>query len=209
MNNKVCSIAIQQPDMLCTFMESNNIELDSVDPITYETPLGYAIKEDNLEVTKLLLELGADPNAYGYNEPDGAHYTPLHLAKDARFTKLLLDFGADLRKEDSNYADALTSTLAHIIHLNQNECGYPGKLKELLDWIVENDSVTLLTYAEVFASYLPEYLQELVLKDLSESPEHIHKAAWLFIEYKQDKYHGCEDLCSDYAEEEIDSTCEH
>ena len=208
MNNKVCSIAIQQPDMLCTFMESNNKELDSIDPSTYETPLGYAIKEENYAAAKLLLELGADPNADGYKEPDGQYYTPLHLAKDASFTELLLEFGADLRKEDSNCADALASTLAHIIHLNQNECSYYGKLDKLLDWIIDNDSTMLFTYAEVFTTYLPEYLQNLVLKDLYKSPEHIHLAAQLFIEYKQEKYHGDFDLCSDDAEEEINGIVE-
>ena len=189
MNSKVCLTAVQQPDRLCSFMEANNIGLDSRDSMTFETPLGYAVKEDDYVSAKVLLELGANPNIYGYFIDDDAKYTPLHLAKSGSVTKLLLEYGADVSALDSNFADPVASTLAHLIHLNCDDTSYWDKLEVLLDWIVDNDSVTLLTYAEVFIEDYPEYIQGLIMEDIEKTPENIHELVDHFIELKQEEYH--------------------
>lgn len=171
-------------------MESNNLELDSRDKTTYETPLGYAVKEDDCTVVKVLLELGADPNVWGYFVDDTAKYMPLHLAKSGDITKLLLEYGADVSALDSNFADPIASTLAHIIHLNCADTLYWDKLEVLLDWIIDNDSVTLLTYAEVFIDDYSDYIKTLILNDIEKTPENIHELVNHFIELKQYEYHN-------------------
>lgn len=190
MNSKICLTAIKQPDRLCSFMEANNLELDSRDKTTYETPLGYAVKEDDYPAVKVLLELGANPNVWGYFVDDTAKYTPLHLAKSGEVTKLLLEYGADVSALDSNFADSISSTLAHLIHLNCQDNSYWDKLEVLLDWIVNNDSVTLLTYAEVFIDDYPSYIKNLIIKDIEKTPENIHELVDHFVTLKQDEYHG-------------------
>jgi len=57
---------------------------------------------DNLEIVKILLEHGADPNIYSLYIPDNKH-TPLHISckhGGLGMVKLLLQYGADIQTKD-------------------------------------------------------------------------------------------------------------
>ena len=58
----------------------------------YYTPLHYAVKERSTEITHLLLEHGADPNAVGKHLN---MRTPLHRVRDPNMVDILLQYGAD------------------------------------------------------------------------------------------------------------------
>ena len=57
------------------------------------TPLHLAAKDGNEQICKILLEAGADPNAYG-TRPD-YFKAPLHRARAKKVVKLLLKYGSD------------------------------------------------------------------------------------------------------------------
>jgi ankyrin len=61
-----------------------------------EQAIHHATARGHLEVVRLLLDRGADPNAHG-GEGDP---TPLHLAKDMEIAKLLVSRGADVNARD-------------------------------------------------------------------------------------------------------------
>ena len=52
-----------------------------------------AVKEDNEEHCKVLLENGADPNVFGVRSD--YFKTPLHRARTQKVVQLLLKYGAD------------------------------------------------------------------------------------------------------------------
>ena len=67
------------------------------------TSLHYATEKGYIEVVKLLLQNGADVNAFNLKSK-----TPLHLAAERGFlevTKLLLQNGADVNAKSSNFAN--------------------------------------------------------------------------------------------------------
>lgn len=199
-NERVCAVAAQQPDNLITFIESNNIAINSVDVSTMETPLGYCVKINNIAAAKALLDVGANPNTPGFCEHEGRRLTPLHMAQDGPMTKLLLDYGASVTELDSNFADPIASTIAHLIHFTRDDDAYWSKLDALLDWIADNNNAMLFTYAEVFLTGYSDYIKQLVWSDLERSPNAIHELAIQFIDDKQDEYHRgdySDDLCSD------------
>ena len=75
------------------------------------TPLYYVVKKGNIEIVKLLLENGADPNT-----PDSAGETPLSLAVGYRhieIVKLLLENGADPNIPDSKRRALLYQTVQY------------------------------------------------------------------------------------------------
>ena len=57
------------------------------------TALHMAVKEDNEEHCKVLLENGADPNVFGVKSD--YFKTPLHRARTQKVVQLLLKYGAD------------------------------------------------------------------------------------------------------------------
>jgi ankyrin repeat protein len=66
------------------------------------TPLYVAVAQDDLEIAKLLLNAGANPNA---QNADGWH--PMQHAQSIEMAQLLLAHGADLNLRDDGDADAL------------------------------------------------------------------------------------------------------
>lgn len=77
------------------------IDLDSsLDDFTSKTPLNLAIDEDNIEITHLLLNRGADANFYGpYDHPliQAVIYGRLDLVS------LLIQYGADVNAHSDKY----------------------------------------------------------------------------------------------------------
>lgn len=75
------------------------ISIESVNHVS-ETPLFRATDRKCYDVTKLLLQRGANPNA---NNGHNSYFTPLHNAadnNDYKTAKLLLDYGANPRALD-------------------------------------------------------------------------------------------------------------
>lgn len=72
-------------------------------------PLHYAVPDDNIQIAKMLLAAGADPNGRGYG-----HDTPLMRARSVKMGRLLIDNGADLAAVDR---DGLTP-LMHACNLD-------------------------------------------------------------------------------------------
>lgn len=141
-----------------------------------ETPLHHAARHGDVEVIKLLLTHGADPNA---KTPVGA--TPLHVARafgEERAVKLLVDSGAksdapgDLSEDDpevqraGNLARSKLDTLRELFadHGGGTEVRIDSEwrkvedldrdVEKLSDWKVELPDGTVrggYTYAVVFA----------------------------------------------------------
>lgn len=72
-----------------------------------DTPLMAAIRDKNVEVTRVLLENGADPDF-----ADKAGGLPLHFAvqkKNMEIVKLLVAHGANIDKQDSKFGNTALS----------------------------------------------------------------------------------------------------
>jgi len=66
------------------------------------TPLYVAVQQDDLEIARLLLKAGANPNAQ-----NGDLWFPLANAQSIEMVQLLLDYGADIHLTDERGMDAL------------------------------------------------------------------------------------------------------
>lgn len=66
------------------------------------TPLYVAVQQDDMEIVRLLLEAGANPNAQNVDR-----WFPLSNAESMEMVKLLLDYGADIHLTDETGRDAL------------------------------------------------------------------------------------------------------
>ncbi len=66
------------------------------------TPLYVAVYQDDLEIARLLLEAGANPNAQNADQ-----WFPLATAQSIEMVQLLLDYGADIHLTDEIGKDAL------------------------------------------------------------------------------------------------------
>lgn len=66
------------------------------------TPLYVAVQQDDLEIARLLLEAGANPNAQNADR-----WFPLANAQSIDMVQLLLDYGADIHLTDERGMDAL------------------------------------------------------------------------------------------------------
>lgn len=121
-----------------------------------ETPLHIASRESSLQVVKVLLENGADPNARTCAEKGG--FSPLHSAAapgngstSRSVVQVLLEAGADV---DSVAADGMTTPLRLAC---QNAA--VGCVEELLRWDAYDTSLThpsssvLSLHPSVCASY--------------------------------------------------------
>lgn len=104
-----------------------------------ETPLHIASRESSLQVVKVLLENGSDPNARTCAEKGG--FSPLHLAAapgngsiSRSVVRVLLESGADV---DSVAADGMTTPLRLAC---QNAA--VGCVEELLRWDAYDTSLT-------------------------------------------------------------------
>lgn len=79
-----------------------SVRKDRSDPgLPIETPLIYAVCNEDPSMLHLLLELGADPESYSDGDADCA----LHLAVESNsleMVKLLLDYGADINRPGWN-----------------------------------------------------------------------------------------------------------
>ena len=104
------------------------------------TPLGRAIMFENLEVARVLLENGADPN----NNTDRCTISPVNGQKKKKrpleALQLLLEFGADLNKQYKHHGTgfpinalsmAIDSNLKEVVQfLEANGCTMPTPIEE-------------------------------------------------------------------------------
>ena len=87
------------------FKKAEDLIKEGADPNTQDnngwTPLHEVAQRNHLELVRLLLEAGANPNIPGGDE----NYTPLHDAVEAghvETVKLLIERGADKKLRDKN-----------------------------------------------------------------------------------------------------------
>src|SRR5262249_45146355 len=73
---------------------------------TYESPLTMAMNRGHLEIARVLLEGGADPN-----RRDASGRAPIHQAKTAGAVALLARAGADLNAQDGQGRTAVALAL--------------------------------------------------------------------------------------------------
>lgn len=80
-------------EMIRKIVENSTIDLNFLDYF-FDTPLGYACAEDNLELTKLMLENGADPNYFPPCSLAGIGLPPLMICSEWPVYDLMLSYGA-------------------------------------------------------------------------------------------------------------------
>lgn len=101
-----CAIKFEASRSAISFLLEYGVDLNKQDDLDSSTALHYAVEKNNIELVKLLLENGADPNLK--NEDD---CTPVIIAAQEGYDKivsLLIRFNADL-----NIVDATGSTALH------------------------------------------------------------------------------------------------
>lgn len=83
-------------DVECVGLLVNHQGVDiNLGDIHYQTPLYLATENNRLDVMKLLLEHGADPNIVTSHS-----YSPLHEARSDEAVKLLVKFGSNIHATD-------------------------------------------------------------------------------------------------------------
>ena len=123
--------------------------------VTGETPLHVAAEKGHVEVVKLLLEHGANPNAR-----DMYGVTPLHLAArkgHVEITKLLLEHGADPNAKEKlggetplywavvhDRIDTAKLLLEHGADPNNKSKRFIVNERAVLHWAVRNENVDLV-----------------------------------------------------------------
>lgn len=80
---------------------------------TLTIPLAYTFRNNHINVARLLLELGADPNLH-FSDP-GLNNVPLNLVKSCEMIELLLEYDADIDMK-TNGKTIISSHIDDYIH---------------------------------------------------------------------------------------------
>lgn len=146
MNQLVCDPSSQSNSVMAVVKwllrlgQDPNIHFYILDYDQIGTPLQVAIMCKNVEVVKLLLEEGADPN---FEPPTGHWLPPLDLASDgesdvaACMVELLFQYGAS-QKSDSALRSAVGMDYTEIVKRLLQQ-GVPGNLNRALHLAIERD----------------------------------------------------------------------
>lgn len=97
-----CAVEFEELDLLKAILETQpelEVKLYSSHSNPGFTPLALAVWQDNAEITRLLLEAGADPNA---RIGPGNQAVSLQFSTEPEVVSALLDFEADLTLEDAD-----------------------------------------------------------------------------------------------------------
>ncbi|WP_411823792.1 ankyrin repeat domain-containing protein [Leptospira sp. 'Mane'] len=123
---------IQDTERMKKIVQENKLDVDYQEPKFAETLLSLEVINERFESSKILLELGADPNKQGNTLSKG--YSPIMYGasvKDSRLLKLLLAYGGNPNAEAKG--KIISGIITYTPLMNASQSGNLENVKLLID----------------------------------------------------------------------------